>query len=232
MKGVKIYGNAPYRVVVLCDSLDSFTCTGDLCNKLARKIGVLEYLQEVYTLEAVIEELEWLIKQFHSEKVILIGHSFGAWVALLFAARHAEMISKVIAIGCEPLEEAHFKMINQIRKVRRTQGWIDTDDYCVLSHCGKGKNRKEWPLYSVEKELRQLCKSGKLLRQVLNVRCPVTFLFGAFDPRPVQGVRDPLKGKLKNIRVIVLERCGHSPWKERYAEDIFFETMFLEIGCA
>jgi len=34
---------------------------------------------------------------------------------------------------------------------------------------------------------------------------------------------------VKNFRFILLEKCGHEPWKEKYARDKFYEILKKEI---
>ena len=34
----------------------------------------------------------------------------------------------------------------------------------------------------------------------------------------------PMAGK-DNFSMTVLERCGHDPWKEKYARDAFFDLL-------
>jgi len=35
---------------------------------------------------------------------------------------------------------------------------------------------------------------------------------------------------LKNLRFILLEKCGHEPWTETYARDEFFRVLKKELG--
>jgi pimeloyl-ACP methyl ester carboxylesterase len=71
--------------------------------------------------------------------------------------------------------------------------------------------------------------SGELLRQAGSVQCPVTAIHGDSDPSPVSGVSQPLSGILKNFRLLMLAKCGHTPWKERYARDEFYQVLVSEI---
>jgi len=34
---------------------------------------------------------------------------------------------------------------------------------------------------------------------------------------------------VKNYRFILLEKCGHEPWQEKYARDKFYEILKKEI---
>lgn len=53
-----------------------------------------------------LEDLRELIEKTCAQKPILIGHSFGGFFGLCFAATHEKLISKLIVISCAPLTQA------------------------------------------------------------------------------------------------------------------------------
>lgn len=73
-------------------------------------------------------------------------------------------------------------------------------------------------------------RSGELLDAAAAIRCPVTAIHGTDDPHPAAGVRDPLARLLPDARFIMLDRCGHTPWRERYARGRFFSVLRAELG--
>lgn len=56
------------------------------------QVGVLEALQSKYFIEELIEELYSQIQNNCSGKVSLLGRSWGAWLAALFAEKNPELI--------------------------------------------------------------------------------------------------------------------------------------------
>ena len=60
-----------------------------------------------------------------SGKAILIGHSWGAWLAALLAAQYPELVEKLILVGCPPLED---KYVDEITN-RRLCNLSETDRY-------------------------------------------------------------------------------------------------------
>ncbi|MDD3928154.1 MAG: alpha/beta hydrolase [bacterium] len=78
---------------------------------------------------------------------------------------------------------------------------------------------------SVWKEAAELRRSGRLLALGEKISCPVTAIHGDYDPHPAAGVREPLSRVLKDFEFILLERCGHNPWMERYAVKEFFRII-------
>ncbi len=78
----------------------------------------------------------------------------------------------------------------------------------------------------VWREAAAMRRSGALLEAVRRVRCPVVAVHGADDPHPVEGVSEPLAAAFGDrFRLVVLARCGHTPWRERHARDAFFAAL-------
>jgi pimeloyl-ACP methyl ester carboxylesterase len=78
-------------------------------------------------------------------------------------------------------------------------------------------------------EARQLRISGGLLDMGKQIKCPVVAIHGDYDPHPAEGVRMPLSRVLQEFRFIRLEKCGHYPWRERFARDAFYKVLKNEL---
>ncbi|HPG41568.1 MAG TPA: alpha/beta hydrolase [bacterium] len=82
----------------------------------------------------------------------------------------------------------------------------------------------------VWKQASALRSDGMLLPLAQRIQCPVVAIHGDYDPHPVEGVRDPLTAALVNFRFILLEKCGHAPWREKHAAARFIEILRQELG--
>jgi pimeloyl-ACP methyl ester carboxylesterase len=87
----------------------------------------------------------------------------------------------------------------------------------------EGINRKVWA------EAKELRVSGELLAMGKKIKCPVVAIHGDYDPHPAEGVRGPLSKVLTDFRFILLEKCGHYPWLEKYARETFLKILKDEI---
>jgi pimeloyl-ACP methyl ester carboxylesterase len=77
----------------------------------------------------------------------------------------------------------------------------------------------------------EMRRSGELLALARQIVCPVTALHGAHDPSPAEGVRAPLAAHLGGpFAFRLLDRCGHTPWQERYAREPFYDVLRGELG--
>jgi pimeloyl-ACP methyl ester carboxylesterase len=82
---------------------------------------------------------------------------------------------------------------------------------------------------AVWSEAAAMRRSGALLELAARVRCPVVAIHGAYDPHPAAGVEEPLARMLSDFRIIRLERCGHKPWIERHARNVFYRILEEEL---
>lgn len=78
---------------------------------------------------------------------------------------------------------------------------------------------------SVWAEASTLRKTGSLLALGRKIKCPVYAIHGNDDPHPAKGVSVPLKKVLTNFQFYLLAKCGHTPWKEQYAKDAFYQIV-------
>ena len=76
----------------------------------------------------------------------------------------------------------------------------------------------------------RLRATGELLRLVATITCPVVALHGDCDPHPAEGIQQPLAANVKDFRMIMLEKCGHTPWCEGHAMERFYQILEHELS--
>ncbi|HXH61855.1 MAG TPA: alpha/beta fold hydrolase, partial [Fimbriimonadaceae bacterium] len=89
------HGEPPYRRVVVHGGPGAPGSALGIANLLPR---ALEPYQSAVTVEGQIDELAQAISDDAQPPVVLIGHSWGAMLALLTAARHPILVAKVILV--------------------------------------------------------------------------------------------------------------------------------------
>lgn len=57
------------------------------------------------------------------------------------------------------------------------------------------------------------------------IKSPVLMLHGQYDPHPGNLIRDSLLRHLPQLEYREWERCGHSPWIEKFAREAFFSAI-------
>ncbi len=255
---VRKHGKGPYKIVALHGGPGAAGSAFGLARPIAEEFGVLEPMQSKYTIGELEEELAEQMEENCPGKVILAGHSWGAWLAGLFAERFPDKVEKVILIGSGPLDECYVSQIGERRKknmsseeaeeydqiLRQLEGGFGEKDGCLQrlgEICDRADGYREEEALrdgadvngnlhdKIWKEAVRLRKSGELLERFGRISCPLVLIQGAADPHPAEGVIQPLKDRNVDIKAYVLDKCGHTPWREKYAREEFARVLFSEL---
>lgn len=259
MVRVRKYGKEPFNVTVIHGGPGAPGQVAPLARVLSGRYGVLEPMQSADSIDGQIRELKEIIEENTESPVILIGHSWGAWLSYMFAAVHPGKVNKLILVSSGPYEEQYVTAMNQSRNSRLSieekrhlselMGIIvdpaRTERNSALSEFGKLMSKVDSfaPIYQEDevidfqpqvhnncmKELRSLRRSGELLTIGASIECPVVAIHGDHDPHPHEGVEIPLSRVIKDFRFNLLKNCGHYPWNEHFARELFFETLYREL---
>jgi pimeloyl-ACP methyl ester carboxylesterase len=253
------YGRAPFATVVVHGGPGAPGSMAPVAQVLGARLGVLEPWQTARTVSGQVQELSDQIDAWASPPVALVGHSWGAWLVLLVAGEHPEKVRQVVLVGSGPFQVRYAAEVYRHRRKRLTRSqWQEfveiehrladplsrtppsalrrlgelaeiADSYELLPHPPAEAETDTATFRSVWTEADEMRKSGALVRALRHVKAPIVVLHGTADPHPLQGVVEPLRRAGVDPRVIVLERCGHEPWWERYARDSFFVELQKEL---
>lgn len=260
MDNVRKYGNSPFTAAIIHGGPGAAGSMAPVARELSHICGVLEPLQTAASIDSQVQELRALLEKYGQLPITLIGHSWGAWLSLIFAVRYPTFVKKLILIGSGPLEEKYALMIigtrlsrlsnEELLEARDLAGKLNdpgiSDKSIIFSRFGKLMSKadsfnplpgdeeevtfREDIYQSVWKEAEELRRTGELLKIVKRVRCPVIAIHGDYDPHPAEGVEKPLGQAIKDFRFILLKGCGHEPWEERFARDRFYEILKEEFN--
>jgi pimeloyl-ACP methyl ester carboxylesterase len=230
-----------------------------VARELASKLGVLEPLQTADTLAGQVEELRSVLENNAALPVTLVGHSWGAWLSYMIAAKYALLVKKLVLVSSGPFEERYAQDImttrlNRLTVVERNEISVLTeklndpttedkdtamarvgelmsraDAYDPLQHKDEVLGVQYRVFESVWNDAQELRSSGKLIQLAGQVQCPVTVIHGDYDPHPAEGVRQPLSNVLDDFRFILIKNCGHTPWFERQARGEFLRALEEEL---
>jgi len=259
MKNFRTYGNKPFTVAVIHGGPGAPGSIAPVARELAKDIGVLEPLQTKNSIDGQIEELADVLKKNAELPVTLIGHSWGATLSYLTAARYPALIKKLVLVGTPPPDAKNLPPLTPVWLSRLSEAervkFLALED-TVWDGAKEDKSASMGKLFrlitkgesyhlvpskddvleyqvdmnvAIFRELDKLPMSVDILELGRQITCPVTAIHGDYDPRPAAAVKAPLAGIIKNFRFILLEKCGHYPWMESYARDEFFEILKNEI---
>lgn len=227
-----------------------------VARKLSLTTGVLEPIQNGSSIDELVSQLKSDIENHMEKPAILIGHSWGAWLGFIFSAKHPSLVKKLIMVSSGPFKEQYASLIMEKRLSRLNEnekslfiGYVkglgDTDDLEPLKELFlktdafdpvRNTDEKDNDPFipasyrNIWNEADHLRKSGRLLKLAGSIRCPVTAIHGDYDPHPAEGVEKPLSTAIRSFKFIVLENCGHYPWKEKQAVNKFYSVLIRELG--
>jgi pimeloyl-ACP methyl ester carboxylesterase len=78
-------------------------------------------MQTACSISAQAEELKELLERNADLPVTLIGFSWGAWLSFILAARHLDMVSKLVLVASGPFQEKYASEIMQTRLSRMNE---------------------------------------------------------------------------------------------------------------
>jgi pimeloyl-ACP methyl ester carboxylesterase len=179
---------------------------------------------------------------------VLLGSSWGAMLALAYAAAHPDSTGPLILVGCGTFD------LGARAALQRTIAERMTDDVRARLKCTDQLNQDQRLKASVEAMLPvytcDLLASpheddhvdarahhetwDDMVRQqtegiypaaFATIKVPILMVHGTFDPHPGRLIFAGLRPYLPQLEYRELERCGHYPWLERAAADAFFTLV-------
>ena len=163
------------------------------------------------------------------DRVILGGHSIGAWIALRVAAAHPERVSRLILANAMGLDVPEAPAANL--------GDMDEESFAKAAFSRLGliataqpdgfgaewENVRRGPEFERQWKGRGLvagliegpCSDPELTNQIGSISNDTLLVWGRLDGiTPIQH-GDALRAAMPNSRLDVIERCGHLPMSEK-----------------
>lgn len=257
LETIKKYGQPPFSIGLLHGGPGASGEMRPVAEHLAGEYGVIELIQTKDSIEGQVEELHQQLKSFADWPVILIGHSWGAWLGFIFASRYPELLKKLILVSAGSFESKYNKDLMETRLSRLNhQDRLETEHLMAIIQSGKEDKQilkrygslmawadafdyqppdedfvdfKPEIFRSVWTEASAWRDSSALIRCADLIKTPVVAIHGDYDPHPQEGVEKPLSERLADFRMIILRHCGHTPWLEKKGKKEFFEILHKEL---
>lgn len=251
---MRCYGSPPYAVALLHGGPGDRGSLRPMAECLSAWTGVLEPFQSGFTIEALVEELYGQLAGNVQTPVTLVGHSWGAWLALFFSVRHRECVRQLVLVGCPPFDDRYVPQIME-RRLRRlapeeqaafsrlsaSPHLSEEDMQCLARLVGRADNyhtvtfaneclpdvaqyEKVWSKAAAFRS------SGGFVRLLPEVLVPIHVIHGEDDPHPLAGAIEPLERLGVGCSLCVLGHCGHSPFLELEARDEFYARLTALLG--
>ncbi len=254
---VRRHGDRGPCVIVLHGGPAAYGSACALAQGIAGSFSVFEPWQrksggEPLTVERHLRDLNAVADTVSPEgSFALVGESWGAMLALAYAARYPGRAAALALIGCGTFDEISRACMTSTIEARMDDGVRDrlsllTDESCDSASDLVARYRLILPLFhkdpveppalpgesfdlrghreSMEDMLR-LERDGVHPAAFSAVDAPVLMLHGDYDPHPGKMIYESLSRHIPRIEYHELKNCGHSPWNERAAHDEFYTIL-------
>lgn len=252
---VRKYGRAGPMVIVLHGGPGAAGSSKTLAQGLSVEFSVIEPLQrsscqdEPLTVARHIADLHSVVKSISSEDLpALVGESWGAMLALAYAAEYPSTIGPIVLIGCGTFEKRSRALAAEIRK-ERIAAFIDThpqhaddlflnlDDQIMKWHHITDNYDPVPAMTAIEsfdmkahtetwRDMIRCQEIGWYPQVFKQIESPVIMLHGDYDPHPGKMIRDHLKIHIPQLQYVEFEKCGHNPAIEKAAKEKFYTILF------
>ena len=250
---VRRYGQAGPLVFVLHGGPAAYGDAAPLAEGLSISCRTLEPWQrrsgdEPLTVARHVADLHQLVVDTDGgARIAIVGHSWGAMLALCYAAAHPDQTGPIVVVGCGTFDQASSKRRREIieermdaelrdklnrietesvdpvqrfmRKVRLTRHLSDFDTIDPYAEC------EEWEPFDLQAhgetwdDMMRLQAENFYPQAFVSIKSPVLMVHGQYDPHPGAMIRDNLLNYIPHLEYRELERCGHYPWNEKAARD-------------
>ena len=185
--------------------------------------GKSEEPKRVYTLYDFVDCVKSLLDSLKIKNPILIGHSFGGKISLLYASMYE--VKKLILFGspfkCE-IKKIYLKT-KMLKTAKKVPGLNKLEEF-AKKHIGSTDYKNASPL------MRQILVEHvnlDITDDVKKIKCPTLILWGTLDDAvPVERAYE-LENLISDAGVVIYENCTHYAYLERLGQTISVLKSFL-----
>ena len=252
----RAYGETGPLVFILHGGPGAPGYMAPVASELSHDFRVIEPLQRwsgaiALTVQRHIDDLQALIASVtQGDKVALVGHSWGAMLALAYAAQYLKQASCVVAVSSGTFTADSRQRMNEILSKRmspeiRAERQSLNERISDPDELMRAKSRFILPLYDYDvlatqeddeeydgrgnretwDDMLNLQRQGVYPTAFKSISSPVLMLHGNYDPHPGEMIRDSLLPYLPQLEYVEWERCGHYPWLEKAVREDFFTLL-------
>lgn len=197
---------------------------------------------DLQTMGRLQDDIDELRRYWGHERIVVLGHSFGARLALTYAAAYPQHVVKVChlsGVGLGDWRTPYFEerdrrltpeQVERLTALQASRSPEEETEFRVLSWVTDHADREhawQWasedaavphPInFAANRALAteiNACSNEDLITLAAGLPMPVWLVHGTGDPRPASAVR-ALAKHIPQHELRLIEGAGHSPWREQ-----------------
>ncbi len=231
-----LHGGPGYDHSTLRPHFDRFSDTHQLIYLDHRGCGRSTGEKETWNLDQWADDIAVFCKTLGVDQPVVFGQSFGGMVAMHYAARHPEDISKLILSSTA----AQFRLDETVKMMRKLGGetaataaqkffskpsqaayktyekvclplYSNPNSLTANAFRDRAIERPEVTLHFFAKEMIEM----DMRQEISNIKCPTLVIGGTIDPvTPPVCSQEIVNSIGKNAFLHMFEDCGHGPHRD------------------
>ncbi len=182
-----------------------------------------------YTLDRCIADLDAVLARHADGPATLLGHSWGAHLALEYTLRHPDRVLRLVYVAGTGIDDEDTWKPAFRERTRGAPGGLDRDsvvrqwtaEFTDPARASAHAEAMATPWFDINgecnatlnAEIAQRLRETDLAARCRELHVPVLIVDGSEDLRPRWAV-DSLAAALPDVRRVVLQGAGHLPWVE------------------
>ena len=256
---IRRYGNSAHSVLVLHGGPAAVGDVAPIAQGLSDLFTAIEPWQresgrEPLSVARHVDDLHCLIMGLGcASPPAIVGHSWGAMLALCYAAAHPNDAGPIVLVGSGTFDQVSRARMKEIFRDRTDRQLEDrliavnasggsaaeihmkrlrlTRDLSVYDRLKPWPEKQEYEPLDVKaheetwSDMMRLQADGTYPKAFSTITSQVLMLHGDYDPHPGPMIYESLRPFIRALEYRELARCGHSPWLERFAQAEFFSIL-------
>jgi pimeloyl-ACP methyl ester carboxylesterase len=253
---IREYGTSGPFVVAVHGGPGAAGYLAPVARQLADSFRVLEPFQRSsgglpLTVAQHVADLQTVVEtRCENTRPALVGHSWGAMLALAYAAAHPDRLSALVLVGCGTFDRTARAQMRETRDRRLDDDsrrrierlpqevadpndrfgimanlMLQLDSYHLISAESDPSTCDVVAHQQSWDDMVRLQDAGVYPAAFAAIAVPVLMLHGTADPHPGQMIRAGLAPHLPQLEYREWARCGHHPWLEQDVREEFYECL-------
>jgi pimeloyl-ACP methyl ester carboxylesterase len=178
-----------------------------------------------YKIATFVDFLHGFMQSQNLSKATLVGNSLGGWIAIDFAARHPQMVDKLVLVDSAGLawEKAPAMDLNPA-SLADMRALLDsifydkkmvTDEFVLQAFTNHVRNNDG---FTIQRTLAGFAQNQFEDTKLSSIHAPTLVVWGRQDELIPVSRSEKLRDGIPGAKLVVLEQCGHVPQLEKPAE--------------